>query len=64
MSIEILGELCSGPAGKNLVVEVSTNVNAIIKRVALLGRNGLFYACGMALTLLSKREDILSFCCG
>lgn len=40
MSIEILGELCSGAAGKNLVVEVSTNVNAIIKRVAFLGRNG------------------------
>lgn len=30
----------AGAAGKNLVVGVSTNVNAIIKRVAFVGRNG------------------------
>lgn len=57
----------AGAAGKNLVVEVSLNINAIIKRVAFLVEMAsvscLFYACGMALTLLSKREDILSFCC-
>lgn len=57
----------AGAAGKNLVVEISTNVNAIIKEwlfwVEMASVPCLFYARGMALTLLSKREDTLSFCC-